>query len=108
MLGFADSPILANACDATVIVVQAGRARRTAILRSLDRLKSTSARINGAILTKFDARKVGYDYDYYYTTYGPGAFDYAPSTRGSRRRTREIGWFKTRRSETGEPPADAD
>ena len=107
VLGFADSPILANACDATVFVVQASRARRTAILRSLDRLKSTSARITGAILTKFDARKVGYDYDYYYTTYGPGAFDYAPSARGSRRRVREIGWFKTRGGDTRDPPADA-
>ena len=94
VLGFADAPLLAAACDATVIVVSSGTSRRVTIRRSIDRLKATGAQAVGGILTKFDARKVGYDYSYYYYNYGPGAYDYARPRVRSDRRSRKITLFE--------------
>ena len=94
VLGFADAPLLAAACDATVVVISSGKSRRITIRRSLDRLVSTHAQTVGAILTKFDARKVGYDYGYYYYNYGPGAYDYARPSARTERQSRKITLFK--------------
>jgi succinoglycan biosynthesis transport protein ExoP len=62
ILGLADAPLLSSVCDVTVFVVQAGKVRRPAILRSLGRLRIAGAHIIGGIITKFDAAKTGYGY----------------------------------------------
>ncbi len=68
VLGLADAPILASLCDATVMVVQSGAARRP-VLNSLARLIAANARLAGAMLTKYDPKtsgEYGYGYGYGY------------------------------------------
>lgn len=64
VLGLADALILAARTAATVFVVEANGAHHGAAKAAVRRLASAQAPILGAILTKFDARKSGYAYDY--------------------------------------------
>ena len=43
--------------------------------RTIGRMHETGSDIMGAILTKFEAKKAGYDYSYYYS-YGKGPYGY--------------------------------
>lgn len=71
VLDFADAPSLSAACDATVLILQAGNIRRPAALRAISRLSEAQANIVGAILTKFDVRRAEYSYGYNYAySYG--------------------------------------
>jgi capsular exopolysaccharide synthesis family protein len=84
VLGFADSPTLSAACEATVLVLQAGGVRRPTALRTLDRLQAARGHIIGAILTKYDLKKAGdniaYGYGYGYRYY----YAYGQEERGRR------------------------
>jgi capsular exopolysaccharide synthesis family protein len=62
VVGLADALILANLAKGTIVVVESGRARVAAVQASIKRLGSARARILGAVLTKFDARKEGLGY----------------------------------------------
>lgn len=64
VLGLADAPILANAVDGTVMIVDSAKTRIAAAQSALKRLLSARARIVGALLTKYDARAAGYGYGY--------------------------------------------
>ena len=66
VLALADASILAAAADGTVVVIQADRSRTQQVRSSLDRLKAGGARLVGAVFTKFNARHMGYEYDYRY------------------------------------------
>ena len=68
MLGFADAAILADRCEATVMVVQSGAIRRQVAQRNLERLREANANVVGVILSKFKSERFqyGYDYDYHY------------------------------------------
>ena len=88
LLGFADAPILASVCEATIIVLESGAIRRPAALRSVDRLMESNANVVGAVLTKFDARKSGYESGEYYYAYGKGAYAYGAKKVGSNERSR--------------------
>lgn len=73
VLGFADAPLLASSVVGTVFVLEARGTRRAQARGALRRLSIGHARILGAILTKFDTKKIqygGYDYAYDYS-YGP-------------------------------------
>jgi capsular exopolysaccharide synthesis family protein len=74
VLGLADGPLLASACEGTLMVIEAGAIRRTAAINSLNRLRSAGAQILGGVLTKFSATKAGYGYGY---GYGYGDDHYA-------------------------------
>jgi len=66
VLGLADAPLIASYAEATMFVV-AAKSTHTRIARvSLRRLADVHANILGAVLTKFDAKRVGYDYGYEY------------------------------------------
>jgi capsular exopolysaccharide synthesis family protein len=75
VLGLADAPMLASSVEGTLMVIEAGAIRRAAALNSVNRLRASDARLMGAILTKFNAQKVGYGYGYGYG-YGEDAYAY--------------------------------
>ncbi|WP_256646937.1 GumC family protein [Thermomonas paludicola] len=66
VLGLADAPILANAIDGTLLVVNSAKTKISAAQSALKRLLGARARIVGCLLTKYDARTAGYGYGYGY------------------------------------------
>lgn len=75
VLGLADAPMLASSTEGTLMVIEAGAIRRAAALNAVNRLRASDARLMGAILTKFNALKVGYGYGYGYG-YGDDIYAY--------------------------------
>ena len=69
VLGLADSPILANVVEGTLLVVTSGKTRIATAQQALKRLLAARARIVGALLTKYDAKSAGYGYHYNYDGY---------------------------------------
>jgi capsular exopolysaccharide synthesis family protein len=80
VMGLADAPLLASMASATILVVAAGEGRRGAVNVALRRLQFARARIIGAVLNKFDSRKVrvgeGYGYGYGYAYAYSDAYGY--------------------------------
>lgn len=66
VLGLADAPLIASFAEATMFVVAAKNTHTRTARISLRRLADVHANILGAVLTKFDAKKTGYDYGYNY------------------------------------------
>jgi capsular exopolysaccharide synthesis family protein len=73
VLGLADSPSLASSCIGTLMVVEAGRSRTSAIRAAINRLEESGARVVGALLTKVTERTGRYGYGYGPYSYGGGA-----------------------------------
>jgi Mrp family chromosome partitioning ATPase len=75
VMGLADAPILSSITAGTLLVIQAGGTRRGMVKAAVKRLRFARARIVGAVLTKFDADKSGftYNYSYIYAYSGPYA-----------------------------------
>jgi polysaccharide biosynthesis transport protein len=73
VMGIADAPILANAVDATLVVVHSGSTRISTALAAIKRLQTARALIVGSLLTQYDAKVAGYGYNYegYYAYGGP-------------------------------------
>jgi capsular exopolysaccharide synthesis family protein len=71
VLGLADAPLIASVCDATVLVCEAGKTRRTVGLDAILRLRMGGANLVGGILTKYNDQTAGYGYGY-----GQEAFTY--------------------------------
>lgn len=73
ILALADALVVSNNCEATIYVVEAGRNSPNAVLRAIGRLQENSAKIVGAVLSRFDAGRMGYGYgyDYGYTYESP-------------------------------------
>jgi polysaccharide biosynthesis transport protein len=71
VMGIADAPLLSNVTASTVFVAAAGQARFGLMRGALKRLQAARAPVIGTVLTKFDARRVGYGYGYGYG-YGGG------------------------------------
>ena len=70
VLGLADSPILANVVEGTLLVVTSGNTRISTAGVALKRLIAARAHLVGALLTKYDqkaARYSYYQYDAYYS-----------------------------------------
>jgi succinoglycan biosynthesis transport protein ExoP len=70
VLGLADAPLLAAACNGTMVVVESGKTRTKAVLAAINRLESSGAYIVGATLTKSVERTSGYGYGYEPYKYG--------------------------------------
>lgn len=69
VLGLADAPTLASDVGNMVFVVEANRVHGRRANDALARLSSSNARILGVLLTKFDAKAIGYyssEYGYVY------------------------------------------
>lgn len=76
VLSFTDAPLLGSICEGTVVIIQSGAIRTPQVVRTIGRLMESRTNVLGVILTKFDAKKVGYNSDYYYYHYGKGAYAY--------------------------------
>ena len=63
-MGIADAPILANAADATLLVVHSGNTKIASAQAAIKRLKVARAHLLGVLLTKYDAKIAGYGYQY--------------------------------------------
>jgi len=72
VLGLADSPILANAVEGTLLVVTSGQTRIATAQQALKRLLAARAHVVGALLTKFDPKTAGYKQDFQYGYYYGG------------------------------------
>lgn len=71
VLGLADAPALSAQIDSTLFVVEANRVHGRQAKTALGRLRAVHAKILGVLLTKFDAKVIGYSTDYGYSyTYG--------------------------------------
>ena len=71
VLGLADSPILGNMVEGTLLVVTSGRTRISTAQMALKRLLAARSRVVGALLTKYDVKSAGYGYQYdAYYAYG--------------------------------------
>lgn len=75
VLGLADSPALASSCIGTLMVVEAGRTRTSAIKAAIDRLNDSGARVVGVLLTKATELAGRYGYGYGPHRYGDGTDD---------------------------------
>ncbi len=70
VMGLADAPLIASVAVGALLTIEAGRTNRAQARAAIKRLRVGDARLFGAILTKFDARKTAYGYGYAY------AYDY--------------------------------
>lgn len=68
VMGLADAPLIGNRVEAVVYVVESHGIRSRQVRTALDRLTDAGARVIGAVLTKFEARRanMGYEYGYDY------------------------------------------
>ncbi|MBW6532574.1 polysaccharide biosynthesis tyrosine autokinase [Sphingomonas sp. RRHST34] len=74
VMGLADAPLIASRVEGVIYTVESHGIRSSLVKTALSRLASANARIFGAVLTKFDARKAHYGYGYDYG-YGYGRSD---------------------------------
>lgn len=81
ILSFADSPRLGSVVDAAIVVIQSGLIRTPSALRTMSHLYDSRTNIVGAVLTKFDAKRAGYEYSQYYSGYGRSAYAYVDSKK---------------------------
>ncbi|MGQ0558406.1 MAG: GumC family protein [Sphingosinicella sp.] len=79
VLGLADAPLLAAACQGAMMVVESGRTRTRAAVEALNRLRTAGAHMVGAILTRY--RQEGYGYGYY--NYDPYRYGRSIESRAS-------------------------
>jgi succinoglycan biosynthesis transport protein ExoP len=104
VMGLADAPLLASVASGTILVIAAGSTRRGLARAALKRLHLSHAKLLGAVLTKFNARKASYGYGYGYG-YGASyayAYDY-----GAKPDAKQIGsasegkWFNKKSARGG-------
>ena len=66
VMGLADAPLIGSHVEAVIYVVESHGIRSRQVRTALDRLEATGARVVGAVLTKFEARRSNLDYEYGY------------------------------------------
>lgn len=66
VLGLADSPLIASAADAVVMVIEANSGRLRTIAAAIEQLEASGARLAGGVVTKIDERNASYGYSYGY------------------------------------------
>jgi capsular exopolysaccharide synthesis family protein len=86
VLGLADTVLLGSATEATLFVIEANGSHHGHAKAAVRRLSANGITLIGALLTKYDARKIGYGYGYGYNytySYSYGQ-DETPNTKKSR------------------------
>lgn len=76
VLSFTDSPRLGSVVAGTLLIVEAGKNRTPAARRTCSRLYDARTNLLGVVLSKFDAKKAGGEYSYYYSSYNQRAKGY--------------------------------
>ena len=86
ILGLADAPLLATTVDGTLMVVESGRTRTRAAVEAYNRLRTSGARVMGAILTRYQQQaSYGYGYGYGYGK-NQGEYRYVADDESKRRK----------------------
>ena len=67
--------VLSPLVDGVVLVVEANETRRPVVKQAVMRLQNVNANLLGGVVNKFDSKKSGYGYYYYYADYGYYAED---------------------------------
>ena len=81
IIGLADAPILANAVDGTLLMVNSAKTKINAAKAAMKRLLVARARIVGALLAKYDVRTAGYSYGYGYHYHHDAYYAYGDKPR---------------------------
>jgi succinoglycan biosynthesis transport protein ExoP len=84
VLGLADAPLLASAVRGVLMVFESGGIRRQVASTALGRLRGAHANVVGAMLTKFNDKRIGQGYGYgygYEYGYGQGGHSVEPGRR---------------------------
>lgn len=84
VLGLADAPLLASVVKGVIMVFESGGVRRQVATTALGRLRGAHANLVGAMLTKFNDKRVGQSYGYgygYEYGYGAGEHSVEPGRR---------------------------
>jgi len=71
VMGLADTPLIASVSEGVIFVIESHATSATAAGVAVSRLRDSSARLLGALLTKFEPQKAQYGYGYGYD-YGYG------------------------------------
>ncbi len=69
LLGLADAQLLASATHATIFVAASGQVRKRFVRSAIQRITLTRTNLVGVVLTKFDAKAIGYGYSGYGNNY---------------------------------------
>jgi capsular exopolysaccharide synthesis family protein len=84
VLGLADTILIGSATDATLFVIEANGSHHGHAKAAVRRLSANGVTMIGAVLSKYDARKIGYGYGYAYNytySYSYGDNENQPSKR---------------------------
>ncbi len=66
VLGLADAPLIGNAVEGVVFVLEAHGTKKGSARVAISRLRAAHAQVIGGVITKFDAQKASYGYGYDY------------------------------------------
>lgn len=66
VMGLADAPLIASRVEGVIYAIEFHGTRSSMVRTALARLASARAHVIGAVLTKFEARKAHYNYEYGY------------------------------------------
>lgn len=69
VMGLADTPMLSRMADYVVLIIEANRAHYGQAKSAVRRLQDAGANILGIVMSKFNFRDAGYNYDYHYSYY---------------------------------------
>jgi capsular exopolysaccharide synthesis family protein len=92
VLGLADTILIGAVTEATLFAVEANGSHHGHAKAAVRRLSANGVNLIGAVLTKYDARKIGYGYGYGYNysySYSYGQNDEAP-----REKSRSLAFWK--------------
>jgi capsular exopolysaccharide synthesis family protein len=89
VLGLADAPLISSVCDATILIIEAGKTRRTVAANSIARLRMAGANVTGGILNKYKDEAFGYGTDYGYG-YGGSAYAYGQESKLERKAPKHL------------------
>ena len=64
VLGLADAPLLAQAVEGSVFIMEAERTGATLARNAVNRLRAVNSHVFGVVITKFDQQHYGYGYAY--------------------------------------------
>lgn len=76
VMGMADAQLIARTVDATILIIEAGRSHFGQAKLAVRRVEEAGTKVVGVVMTKFNYRDAGYNYDYRYGYYG---YDESPA-----------------------------
>jgi capsular exopolysaccharide synthesis family protein len=88
-----DAALLANRLDGTLLITDAGRTRRGAVVRAVDQLQRAGTNLLGGVVNRLQKKPGGYYYYYRYYSAGSGNHNGNGDGKG-RHSSRKRAWWK--------------